>query len=81
MSDPALHRSRQQFLGAPLTSTDRGWGTHVVLAQGSESVSVAVCEQIRAMSTQSIIKIGPAPYPSATVDEVHQILVLLTSAR
>ena len=81
LSDPALHRSRGLFLGVPLIHTDRGWGTHVVLDPDVEPVSVAVCEQLRAMSTQRITKIEPAPYPSAMIDEVHQVVVLLTSAR
>ncbi len=81
LSEPALHRARGLLIAVPVTHTDRGWSTHVRLATSDSTVAVAMCEQVKSMSLTRVTRVDRAPYPSAQVDQVHDILVLLTGGR
>ncbi len=81
LSEPALHRARGLLIGVPLTHTDRGWSTHVNLTPTATTPAVAMCEQVTSMSLSRVTRIDPAPYPMRVVDEVHEILTLLTGGR
>lgn len=56
----------------PLTTTDRGWASHVPITNGSHKQrkkSIALCEQVRAIDTTRISRsLGIAPY-----DELQEI--------
>ncbi|MFT4295176.1 MAG: type II toxin-antitoxin system PemK/MazF family toxin [Micropruina sp.] len=80
LSEPALHRARGLLIAVPLTHTDRGWSTHVKLTS-SGSTTVAMCEQVKSMSINRVTRVDRAPYSPTQVDQVHQILVLLTGGR
>lgn len=82
LSEPALHRARGLLIAVPLTHTDRGWSTHVKLTSSRESTpTVAMCEQVKSMSTSRVTRVDRAPYPVAQVNQIHQILALLTGGR
>ncbi len=78
LSEPTLHRARGLLIAVPLTHTDRGWSTHVKLTSGDSTTTVAMCEQVKSMSINRVTRVDRAPYPVAQVDQVHQILALLT---
>lgn len=81
LSDAVLHRSRRLFIGVPLTHTNRGWATHVVMDPAAARPSVAVCEQVQSMSVDRVTRVDQSPYDDAGIDQVHRIVTLLTSAR
>ena len=81
LSEPPLHRARSLLIAVPLTHTDRGWSTHVNLTPGETSVPVAMCEQVKSMSTTRVTRVEPVPYRATLGNEVHDVLTLLTSAR
>ncbi len=81
LSEPALHRARGLLIAVPLTHTDRGWSTHVKLTSRDGTPTVAMCEQVKSMSIGRVTRVDRAPYPSPQVDQVHQILTLLTGGR
>ncbi len=81
LSEPALHRARGLLIAVPLTHTDRGWSTHVKLSSRDSAITVAMCEQVKSMSIDRVTRVDPAPYALAQVDQVHQILALLTGGR
>lgn len=81
VSEPSLHRARGLLIAVPLTHTDRGWSTHVNLAPGDATATVAMCEQVKSMSVTRVTRVDPAPYPITLVDQVHEILTLLTGGR
>ena len=81
LSEPALHRARGLLIAVPLTHTDRGWSTHVKLTSLDSTTTVAMCEQVNSMSIDRVTRVDRTPYPVAQVDQVHQILALLTGGR
>ena len=81
LSEPVLHRARGLLIAVPLTHTDRGWSTHVKLTSRDSTVTVAMCEQVKSMSIDRVTRVDRAPHPPAQVDQVHQILALLTGGR
>lgn len=81
LSEPALHRARGLVIAVPLTHTDRGWSTHVKLASSDSTVTVAMCEQVHSISIHRVTRVDRAPFSVAKVDQVHQILALLTGGR
>ncbi len=82
LSEPPLHRARGLLIAVPLTHTDCGWSTHVDLTPGSSTgPTVAMCEQVKSMSTDRVSRIDRVPYPTRLVDRVHQTLGLLTGGR
>lgn len=81
LSDPALHRARGLIIAVPLTHTDRGWSTHVNLTPPGPGTTVAMCEQVKSLSTDRVTRVDRAPYPSRQVERVHDILTLLTGGR
>ncbi len=81
LSEPALLRARGLLIAVPLTHTDRGWSTHVKLASRDSATTVAMCEPVKSMSIDRVTRVDPAPYALAQVDQVHQILSLLTGGR
>ena len=81
LSEPALHRARGLLIAVPLTHTERGWSTHVNLSSVDSEPTVAMCEQVKSMSIDRVTRVDRAPYPSARVDQVHQIVALLTGGR
>ena len=81
ISEPALHRARGLVIAVPLTHTDRGWASHVKLTSRDSAVTVAMREQIKSMSIDRVTRVDRSPYPSAQVDQVHEILSLLTGGR
>ena len=74
-------RSGSLLIVVPLTHTDRGWSTHVNLTPDETTATVAMCEQVESMSVTRITRVEPLPYPATLVDEVHEILTLLTGGR
>lgn len=81
LSEPALHQARQMIIAVPLTHTDRRWSTHVNLTPTGPSPTVAMCEQVKSMSTDRVTRVDPAPYAARLVNQVHEILSLLTGGR
>lgn len=81
LSGPPLHKARGLVIAVPLTHTDRGWSTHVNLTPTASTATVAMCEQVKSMSVSRATRIDPAPYPMHRVDQVHEILALLTAGR
>jgi mRNA interferase MazF len=81
LSESPLHRARGLLIAVPLTHTDRGWSTHVNLTPGGSTATVAMCEQVKSMSIDRITRVDRAPYPTEAVNQVHQILTLLTGQR
>ncbi|MDO5092924.1 MAG: type II toxin-antitoxin system PemK/MazF family toxin [Propionibacteriaceae bacterium] len=81
LSERALHRVRGLIIAVPLTHTDRGWVTHVNLTPFGDEPTIAMCEQVKSISTSRITRIDPAPYPNHIVDQVHSVLKLLTEGR
>jgi len=68
-------------IAVPLTHADKGWVTHVNLAPLSDEPTIAMCEQVKSMSTSRITRIDPTPYPRHLVNQVHSVLTLLTEGR
>ena len=81
LSEPPLHRARGLLIAVPLTHTDRGWSTHVNLTPTDRTPTVAMCEQVKSMSITRVTRVDPTPYPSHLVDDVYEVLVLLTGGR
>lgn len=81
LSEPVLHRARGLLIAVPLAHTDRGWSTHVNLDPTAPTATVAMCEQVKSMSIDRVTRVDRTPYPQATIDQVHQILALLTGGR
>ncbi|QCV95014.1 type II toxin-antitoxin system PemK/MazF family toxin [Acidipropionibacterium acidipropionici] len=81
LSEPALQRARGLIIAVPLTHTDREWSTRVNLTPSGTSPTVAMCEQVKSMSLTRITRVDPAPYPVQLVNQVHEILTLLTGGR
>ncbi|MFT4235656.1 MAG: type II toxin-antitoxin system PemK/MazF family toxin [Microbacterium sp.] len=81
LSDPVLHRARSLIIAVPLTHTDRGWSTHVNLTPSGKTPTIAMCEQVKSMSLTRITRVDQTPYAMSLVDQVHEILSLLTDAR
>lgn len=81
LSEPPLHRARGLLIAVPLTHTDRGWSTHVNLTPNASSATVAMCEQVKSMSITRVTRVDSSPYPTRLVDQVHEILTLLTGGR
>jgi mRNA interferase MazF len=81
LSEPPLHQARGLLIAVPLTHTDREWSTHVNLTPDGTRATVAMCEQVKSMSTARITRIDRAPYPAHLVDQVHETLTLLTGGR
>jgi mRNA interferase MazF len=81
LSEPPLHHARGLVIAVPLTHTDRGLSTHVNLAPGGATATVAMCEQVKSMSTDRLTRVDRAPYPPRLVDQVHETLALLTAGR
>jgi len=76
-----LQRARGLVIAVPLTHADKGWVTHVNLAPLSDEPTIAMCEQVKSMSTSRITRIDPTPYPRHLVNQVHSVLTLLTEGR
>ena len=81
LSERVLHRARGLVIAVPLTHADKGWVTHVNLAPLSDEPTIAMCEQVKSMSTSRITRIDPTPYPRHLVNQVHSVLTLLTEGR
>lgn len=81
LSEPPLHRARGLLIAVPLTNTNRGWSTHVNLTPSDATPTVAMCEQVKSMSLTRVTRIESAPYPTRLVEQVHEILTLLTGGR
>lgn len=81
LSEPPLHRARGLLIAVPLTHTDRGWSTHVNLTPSGATPTVAMCEQVKSMSITRVTRVDSSPYPTRLVDQVHEILTLLTGGR
>lgn len=81
LSEPALHTARQLVIAVPLTHTDRGWSTHVNLTPAGPGTTVAMCEQVKSLSIDRVTRVDRAPYAGRRVDQVHEILTLLTGGR
>lgn len=81
LSEPPLLKARGLLIAVPLTHTDRGWSTHVNLTPTDATATVAMSEQVKSMSITRITRVDPAPYPKHLVDQVHEVLTLLTGGR
>ena len=81
LSEPPLHRARGLLIAVPLSHTDRGWSTHVNLTPADRTPTVAMCEQVKSMSITRVTRVDPTPYPNRLVEDVHDVLVLLTGGR
>jgi mRNA-degrading endonuclease toxin of MazEF toxin-antitoxin module len=81
LSEPTLHKARGLMIAVPLTHTDRNWTTHVNMTPFGKRPTVAMCEQVKSMSLSRITRVDATPYPSHLVEQVHQILTLLTEGR
>lgn len=81
LSEPPLHKARGLLIAVPLTHTDRGWSTHVNLTPSDATATVAMCEQVKSMPLTRITHVESAPYPTHLVDQVHELLMLLTGGR
>ena len=58
----------------PLTTTDRGWPTHVRV-HFEKRVSVAMCEQLHAVATERLA----SPHGAITYDELLDVRAILRS--
>ena len=81
LSEPPLHQARSLVIAVPLTHTDRSWSTHVNFTPSATTATIAMCEQVKSMSVTRITRVDPTPYPTQLVDQVHEILTLLTGGR
>ena len=81
MSEMPLHKTRALVIAVPLTHTDRGWSTHINLTPTKKTPTVAMCEQVRAISVERITRIDSGPYSSIQLGHVHEVLSLLTGGR
>jgi len=81
LSEPPLHKARGLVIAVPLTHTDRKWSTHVNLTPSDTTATVAMCEQVKSMSLARITRIDSTPFPVELVDQVYEVLTLLTGGR
>jgi mRNA interferase MazF len=81
LSESPLHRARRLVIAVPLTHADRGWSTHVNLTPGAPRPTVAMCEQVKSISTDRVTRVDATPYPRRLVQQVHDTLAMLTAGR
>lgn len=84
-SDEALDVFDSVLTTIPLTTSDRGWASHILLAgvsTGLQQRSWAMCEQVRTISTRRIAgRVGEADSTAmAEVSRVLRYLLNLTQA-
>lgn len=75
LSDDRLHSRLRIVLAVPLTTTLRGWPTHVVLDPRRGRPSVAMVEQFRALSVDRVTKVEALGLDTT---EVRKVLIRLT---
>jgi mRNA interferase MazF len=82
LSHDAQHQGTQVAIVVPMTHTDRSWITHVRMNPGASGTpDIAICEQVQSMSLQRIRRVDAAPYGQDLVNQVHQVVTMLTGPR